>query len=162
LSTAFALLGATSIAGCGGAPQPGEGEEVGAVSQAFGHYDLTSSYTGNIADTRGWIVEWKIPQLLNPETVAVVGQWYSNLESGVYHTGDGWFVYYFGDDNGLAGNEPSCNSQWGSGGMCGGVFSNLQPGQQLVFKYEWCTTAHVASVNGTQLCVYVDLKDGNG
>jgi hypothetical protein len=157
---AIALTGAIATLGCGGA-QP-DAESVGSVSQDYGHYDLTSSYTGNIADTRGWIIEWRIPQLLNPDAVGVVGQWYYNLESGVYHTGDGWFVYYFGDDNGLTGNEPSCNSQWGSGGTCGGVFSNLQAGQQLVFKYEWCTPAHVASVTGTQLCLYVDLKDGTG
>jgi hypothetical protein len=159
--TAFAVASATSAMGCGAVAQP-DGD-VGAVSQAFGHYDLVSSYTGSIPETRGWIIEWRIPQLLNPnDAVGVVGQWYYNLESGVYHTGDGWFVYYFGDDNGLAGNEPNCNSMWGSGGTCGGVFSNLQAGQQLIFKYEWCTSSHAASVNGTQLCLYVDLKDGSG
>src|SRR6185369_8324618 len=107
LGAAIAIAAGT---GCGGA-QPGD--DVGSVSQAFGSYDLMSSYAGNIADTRGWLVEWRIPQLVGPtDAVAVVGQWYYNLESGVYHTGDGWFVYYFGDDNGLTGNEPSCDSQW--------------------------------------------------
>ncbi len=155
---AFAL-GVTTSMGCGGA-QPDH--DVDTVSQAFGSYDLMSSYTGSIADTRGWLIEWRIPQISPADAVGVVGQWYYNLESGIYHTGDGWFVYYFGDDNGLAGNEPSCGTEWTSGGICTGVFANLQPGQQLVFKYEWCTTSHVASVNGTQLCLYVDLKDGHG
>jgi hypothetical protein len=137
-------------------------EDIGSRKQAYGSYDLVSAYN-NPSAPKGWIIEWKIPVLLNPSTgVHVIGQWYNNFESGLYHTGDGWFVYYFGDDNGLTGNEPSCDSQWGSGGICGGVFANLQPGQQIVFKYEFCTTAHVPSVTGTQNCLYVDLKDGQG
>lgn len=136
-------------------------EDVGHTSQA-GSYDLVSTYTTPTA-AKGWIIEWKLPQLLNPSTgVGVVGQWYNNLESGVYSSGNSWNVYYFGDDNGVAGNEPSCDNQWGSGGICGGVFGNLQPGRQIVFKYEFCNAAHQATVTGTQNCLYVDLKDGAG
>ncbi|MGC4093017.1 MAG: cellulose binding domain-containing protein [Polyangiaceae bacterium] len=153
-----------ALAGLASACSSGvEGSEaVGSKEQRYGSYDLVAAYT-NPSAPKGWLIEWKIPTLLNPATgVHVIGQWYNNFESGLYHTGDGWFVYYFGDDNGLTGNEPQCDSMWGSGGICHGVFSNLQPGQQVVFKYEFCTAAHVASVSGTQNCLYVDLKDGQG
>ncbi|HEY3666458.1 MAG TPA: cellulose binding domain-containing protein [Polyangiaceae bacterium] len=158
---AFALgvFSALSVAACSGAPP----ENVSSTSQPLGSYDLVSRYVASPEAARGWQIEWEIPTLLNPDTgVGVVGQWYNNLESGVYHTADGWFVYYYGDDNGLAGNEPSCDSQWLSGGMCSGVFGHLQPGRHLRFKYEFCTPAHVASVSGTQNCLYVDLEDGVG
>src|SRR5262249_26300043 len=85
------------------------------------------------------------------------------LESGIWYSPEGgWSVYYYGDDNGLTGNPAECNQLWPSGGTCGGAFSNLAPGRKLKFKYEWCTTAHVASVNGTQACLYVDMEDGAG
>ncbi|WP_437959362.1 PA14 domain-containing protein [Sorangium sp. So ce119] len=108
-----------------------------------------------------------MPELLNESTAwTAVGQWYYNIESGLYHTPEGWFVYYFGDDNGVVGNHPNCNTQWGSGGTCGGTLGGnlgyLQPGQQVVFKYERCTPAHVADVNGTRICLHVDMKDGTG
>jgi hypothetical protein len=154
----FAFVGAC---GCSAGPATETNEDVSRVSQQ-GSYDLVSRYL-NPDSARGWTIEWKIPQLLNPASAwAVIGQWYNNLESGVYYNGSGWDVYYFGDDNGLAGNEASCDAQWGSGGICHGIFSNLQPGSQVVFKYEFCNAAHVASVSGTQNCLYVDLKDGVG
>ncbi|WP_437638437.1 PA14 domain-containing protein [Sorangium sp. So ce854] len=161
---ALLLLGALAPSGCvAGADE----EPLGVATLAWGSYDLKSGYTGNIDETRGWIIEWEVPELLNESTAwAAVGQWYYNLESGIYHTPDGWFVYYFGDGNGVQGNHPNCNLQWGSGGTCGGILGgnlgDLQPGQQVVFKYERCTPAHVADVNGTQLCLHVDMKDGTG
>jgi hypothetical protein len=153
-------LAFAGIGGCSAAPTASE--DVDRTTQA-GSYDLVARYQ-TPTNARGWIVEWKIPQLLNPTTSQpVIGQWYNNFESGIYYNGStGWDVYYFGDDNGLTGNEPNCDSIWGSGGICHGVFSNLQPGRQIVFKYEYCTTAHVPSVTGTQNCLYVDLKDGAG
>ena len=154
-------LGASSLAGC--SASSGAEESVTSTSQRLGSYDLISSYIAAPSAARGWEIEWQVPQLLNADIgVGVIGQWYNNLESGIYHTGDGWFVYYFGDDNGLTGNEPACDNQWGSGGMCGGIFSNLQPGQRLRFKYEFCNANHVANVNGTENCLYVDLEDGVG
>lgn len=163
------LLGALGAAAC--TAEVGAEEESLGVAIQRGSYDLTSSYTGNIADTRGWIIEWEVPELLNESTAwTAVGQWYYNLESGFYHTPDGWFIYYYGDDNGTTGNHPSCNEIWTNadgdpiGGLCdlGGSLPELQAGDQVVFKYEWCTPERVASVDGSQLCVYVDVKDGSG
>lgn len=154
------VAGLAALGGCadGGAAL----EEVASTSQPYGSYDLTSYYN-KPAEPRGWIIEWEVPQLLNPETaVGVIGQWYNGFESGIYYIGGRWSVYYFGDGNGLAGNEPSCNSIWGSGGTCDGIFSGFEPGQRVVFKYEFCTPDHVASVDGTQNCLYVDLNDGAG
>ncbi|WP_437590922.1 hypothetical protein [Sorangium sp. So ce1000] len=159
---ALLLLGALGAAACTAGAGVEDEENLGVASQR-GTYDLTSSYTGNVDDTRGWLVEWQVPELLNESTAwTAVGQWYYNLESGIYHSPDGWFVYYFGDDNGVTGNHPNCNTQWGSGGTCGGSLGDLQPGQQVVFKYEWCTPERTASVTGSQLCLYVDMKDGAG
>ncbi|WP_437597691.1 hypothetical protein [Sorangium sp. So ce590] len=161
VGAALLLLGAVGAAAC----TSGVAVEEEPLGEALllGTYDLSSSYTGTIGDTRGWLIEWEVPALLNESTAwTVVGQWYYNLESGIYHSPDGWFVYYFGDDNGVTGNHSSCNNQWGSGGTCGGSLGDLEPGQQVVFKYEWCTPERVASVTGTQLCLYVDMKDGDG
>ncbi|WP_437826565.1 PA14 domain-containing protein [Sorangium sp. So ce1153] len=158
------LLGALGASACvSGADE----ELLGVAALKWGSYDLTSSYTGTVGDTRGWIIEWEVPELLNESTAwMAVGQWYYGLESGIYHTPEGWFVYYFGDDNGLAGNHPNCGTTWSSGSTCGGTLGGnlgyLQPGQQLVFKYERCTPAHVADVNGSVICLYVDMKDGTG
>lgn len=162
IGAALLLLGALGAAACTAGAGADDEESLGVASQR-GTYDLTSSYTGTVGDTRGWLIEWQVPQLLNESTAwTAVGQWYYNLESGIYHSPDGWFIYYFGDDNGVTGNHSSCNTQWGSGGTCGGSLGNLQPGQQVVFKYEWCTPERVASVTGAQLCLYVDMKDGAG
>ncbi|WP_437720001.1 hypothetical protein [Sorangium sp. So ce861] len=168
VGAALLLLGTLGGAACtaGGAV---EEESLGEAS-LLGSYHLTSTYTGNVGDTRGWLIEWEVPELVNEsEAWGVVGQWYYNLESGIYHTPDGWFVYYFGDDNGTTGNHPSCDGQWTDngvpiGGICGlgGTLTELQAGDQVVFKYEWCTSARVADVNGSLLCLYVDMKDGAG
>ncbi|AUX19896.1 hypothetical protein SOCEGT47_003500 [Sorangium cellulosum] len=162
---ALLLLGALGAACTAGAGAEVEAESLG-VASLRGTYDLTSSYTGTIGDTRGWIIEWEIPELLNESTAwTAIGQWYYNLESGIYHSPDGWFVYYYGDDDGVTGNHPDCTSllpSWGSGSTCGGSLGDLEPGQQVVFKYEWCTPERVASVSGSKLCLYVDMKDGAG
>lgn len=168
LAFALASLGAlTMTAGCGSNGGAGGAlashESVGRASSAYGTYDLRSIVSDSLRhDSRGWEIEWQIPQLQNPTASGAIGQWYYNFESGIYHTGDGWFVYFYGDDNGLAGDDPNCDGQWGSGGICHGIYSNLQPGQRILFHYEYCTTSHVASVDGTQLCLYVDLHDGAG
>jgi hypothetical protein len=152
---------AVVLAGSGGCGEAPDG--VDEIGNALSGYDLTASYAGPIGNTRGWQIEWQVPALNNPaQAWTAIGEWYYNLESGLYHSPDGWFVYYFGDDNGTAGNEPNCNLQWGTGGTCGGPFANLQAGQKVTFRYEWCTTAHKASVNGSQLCLYVDLHDAHG
>lgn len=137
-------------------------EKVDSLGQPLGAYDLVASYN-DPGGPRGWIVEWRIPELLNGETaVGAIGQWYNSFESGVYYTGGRWHVYYFGDDNGIAGNNPDCDATWGIGGFCHGVFADLQPGQEVAFKYEFCTPERVPSVTGTQNCLYVDMKDGAG
>ena len=160
--TALALtVGAT--AGCGADRGDDITVKKGALG-GFGDYDVTSHLT-DPASPRGWIIEWKIPQILNADRgVLVTGEWYNNLESGLWYENHNWQVYYYGDDNGLAGNEPSCDQTWPSGGLCHGAFEHLQPGRQVTFKYEFCRpgAGHVADVNGTQNCVYVDLEDGHG
>lgn len=161
LSGGFASALALGLSAC--AVNSESGEQVAATGQKLGSYDLVSRYVASPEQARGWQIEWEIPTLLNADIgVGVVGQWYNNLESGLYHTGDGWFVYYFGDDNGLSGNEPSCDTQWGSGGICHGVFANLPAGKHVKFKYEFCDSNHAANVNGTENCLYVDLEDGTG
>jgi hypothetical protein len=158
-SAIVALSLSSSLLGCGQAP-PSQ-EAVGSEGQALGSYDLTAHYTGAIADTRGWLVEWKIPQIMNANQAnGAIGQWYFQFESGLWSGPQGWSVYYFGDDDGTADSSPSCDHTWGSGGFCN--FGPLAQGQQVVFKYERCTASHVASVNGTLHCLYVDLKDGAG
>jgi hypothetical protein len=128
-----------------------------------GLYLLNSRYTGDPNATRGWQIEWQVPQLDNPaDSWGAVGQWYFNLESGFYKSPDGWDVYYFGDDNGLAGNNPDCEQTWDTGGTCNGDLANLQPGQRLTFTYQWCDTAHNPSTSGSQLCLWVDMQDGQG
>lgn len=161
----FGLVAALSGAlGCSAGGAGGTGEEgVASRSERVATYDLRSLVSDALrADSRGWEIEWEIPQIANQQAAGAIGQWYWNLESGVYHTGDGWFVYYYGDDNGLTGADPACDTQWGSGGICHGIYANLQPGQRVLFRYEYCTPGRVASVNGTQLCLYVNLNDGAG
>jgi hypothetical protein len=150
-----------SVVACSSA-DGAQGEEVGTVGLEYGYYDVTSAYTSP-STPKGWIIEWEIPELLNPESaVHVIGQWYNNLESGVYYIGGAWHVYYFGDDDGTTGNEPNCDLQWGSGGMCHGIFADFDAGDQVAFKYEFCDADKTPNVNGAQNCLYVDLKDGSG
>ncbi|HVY37806.1 MAG TPA: cellulose binding domain-containing protein [Polyangia bacterium] len=154
------MLGA--VTGCGA--DSGEEPVVSgrALTGGFGDYDVTTTLN-DPASPRGWTIEWKIPQILNPDHgVLVIGQWYNNFETGLWFENNNWQVYYYGDDNGLTGNEPSCDNTWPSGGHCHGVFENLAPGRQVTFKFELCTPAHVPDVNGTQNCAYVDLEDGHG
>ncbi len=140
-----------------------EGEEdVGTVGLDYGSYDVTSSYTTR-PPRRAGSSEWKVPQLLNPDSaVHVIGQWYNNLESGIYYIGGAWRVYYFGDDDGTTGNEASCDLQWGSGGIYSRIFDDFEVGDQVAFKYEFCNSDKTPNVNGTLNCLYVDLKDGGG
>jgi hypothetical protein len=129
----------------------------------YGLYLLNSRYSGDITATRGWRTTWTVPQVNNP-TVAwgAIGSWYYNLESGVYRSPDGWFVYYYGDDDGVTENNTLCNNQWGVGGTCGGVLGNLAAGTQVSFTYERCDANHTANVNGLKICLYVNMNDGVG
>jgi hypothetical protein len=154
------LLGSALVVGCQTTAEESTAE---GTPQALGFYDLTTAYAGSIADTYGWIVELQVPGLTNEAEWGVIGQWYNALETGLYHNGASWSVYYFDDGNGPEGRNPDCGSTWGEvGSICGGPFANLQPGQRVAFKYERCTSEHVPSVAGTQLCLSADLKDGAG
>lgn len=140
-------------------PPPSRPDEV----STLGLYLLNSRFTGDPNATRGWDVFWQVPELENfSEAWGAVGQWYFNLESGFYKSPDGWGVYYFGDDNGLEENNPDCGETWSTGGICGGDLGDLQPGQTVRFVYQWCDTDHNPSVNGSRLCLWVDMLDGNG
>lgn len=154
------------LCGACGAGEPTGVEETESSLNSLGVYGLTSRYTGPVMLTRGWEIEWEVPQLTSsPTSTGAIGQWYYGLESGIYHTGDGWWVYYYGDDNGLTGNNPECTplGDWGNkGAACHGAMEHLQPGRRVVFRYEWCDVNHVPSVNGSRLCVSVDMKDGVG
>ncbi|MEW9534100.1 hypothetical protein [Microbispora sp. NPDC049125] len=129
-----------------------------------GYYALNARYNGTIGNTRGWSITWKVPALNNDSTAwGAVGTWYYGLEAGIYHGPGSWSVYYYGDENGTVGNNPLCDtSGWGVGATCSGVMTNLPAGKELVFTYEWCDSNHSANVNGTLVCVFVDLKDGVG
>lgn len=152
----------TSAVACSSNESSEGSENIGTVDLEYGSYDVTSHYA-DPSTAKGWIIEWKVPELLNPgSAVHVVGQWYNNLESGIYYIGGAWRVYYFGDDDGTTGNEPSCDLQWGSGGLCSGIFDDFEVGDQVAFKYEFCNADKTPNVNGTQNCLYVDLKDGSG
>lgn len=158
LSMASTLVG---IAGCGSPAPTDLAHETHALG-GFGDYDVTTRLN-DPASPRGWLIEWKIPRILNPDHgVLVTGQWYNNLESGLWFENNNWQVYYYGDDNDHTGNEPACDQTWPSGGHCHGALENLQPGQHVTFKYEFCTPApdHTPDVNGTQNCVYVDVGSG--
>lgn len=128
-----------------------------------GSYVMTTTYTGSISDTRGWKIEWRTPTVSNPgEAWGAIGTWYYNLEAGLYRSPSGWSVYYFGDDNGLDGNHPSCARTWASGGGCGGSLGGFGAGKRVYFKYEWCTLNKTGSLTGNYLCLYVDMENGAG
>ena len=81
------VLVAFAAAGCGHAPDP---EGVAQISSALVGYDPTASYAKPIGDTWGWEVEWEIPQLTDAASAwTAIGEWYYNLESGIYHSLDG-------------------------------------------------------------------------
>lgn len=129
-----------------------------------GWYHLQAKYENlNINQVRGWQINWTVPEFTNGAW-GVVGQWFSNIEAGVYHTThEGWWVYYYGDDNGMEGNNPDCTESWGVGGHCyGGWGDNLQPGQQLRFTYEYCDSTKAFNANGPYICLYVNMNDGVG
>jgi hypothetical protein len=132
-------------------------------ARAQGIYDLTTDYAGSVADTRGWTVQWRVPGLANPDQGAgVIGQWYFNLEAGLYRTGDGWFAYFFGDDDGLEVG-PGCEAMWDTGALCGGgPFAALGPGATLGIAFEFCRDDRTPDVNGSRLCLWFDLADGGG
>lgn len=129
----------------------------------LGIYALTSEYSGTIGDTEGWQITWRVPTVENTSESppGAVGQWYYNLETGVYRSGNAWTIFYFGDDNGRTGNNPNCSDIWGSGGWCSG-FGSLGPGDEVSFKFERCDAAHNPVVGGSRICTYVDLLDGTG
>jgi len=151
----FALLAAAVLVTVGSAaasaapPPPGDGVAVN------GLYLLNSRYNGDLAATRGWQVTWQVPAVNNGvDAWGAVGEWYYNLESGVYYNNDvGWAVYYFGDDDGMADN-PDCTPTWDTGSICRGL-SHLPVGKELTFTYEYCES-------DSKICLYVDLKDGTG
>ncbi len=122
----------------------------------------------NVADpqtTRGWKITWTIPGLSNgDQTWMAVGQWYFNFESGVYYTNtEGWWVYFYGDNDGRTGDNPDCFQSWDeSGGHCTGAMANLQPGQQVTFTYKWCNANFQPALNGAYDCVWADVHDGQG
>lgn len=128
-----------------------------------GVYPMRTAYANsNLASVRAWQITWTVPQHTN-NAWGVVGQWFSNIEGGVYHTeGEGWWVYYYGDDNGLTGNNPDCTELWGSGGKCQGWGSNLPIGKQVTFTYEYCNASKVFNASGPFICLYVNMNDGVG
>lgn len=139
-------------------------------ASAWVDYTLTSRYVPpsgqTLSSVKGWTIEWKVPQTTNQSTgQGVIGQWFDNLESGVYLYGGAWHLYFYDDGNGVNGSDPAlgCQPTWEKNGQnVGGWCRVVQPNTQLVFKYEWCTTSNQPSVTGTQRCVWVDLKDGAG
>lgn len=128
-----------------------------------GDYVITSNYASDIRSTRGWKVNWRVPSLTNPEHAwGATGQWYYNLESGIYRSPQGgWQVYYFGDDNGTDGNACPPSAEWRTGGVCGGDLGGFQAGEIVKFKYTYCDSTHKATVRGDRLCVYVDVPEDN-
>lgn len=150
--TTAVLVAAGSAAAAASAapPPPGDSFDV------TGLYLLNSRYNGDLAATRGWQVTWQVPEVGNvaDDPWGAVGQWYYNLESGVYYNNDvGWAVYYFSDNDGMADN-PDCTPTWDTGSICRG-FSHLAVGQELTFTYEYCES-------DAKICLSVDLKDGAG
>jgi hypothetical protein len=128
----------------------------------LGIYANTVHYNKDPQTTRGWKIKWRIPGHTNQALMAV-GQWYFGFESGVYYTpNEGWWVYYYGDDDGLTGNNPDCMVAWDVGGQCTGAMANLPVGKELTFTYQWCNASFQASTSGTYNCVWVDLHDGVG
>ena len=129
----------------------------------MGLYPLRAEYAGsNLSSVRGWTITWTVPQFTN-NAWGVVGQWFSNIEGGVYYTDhEGWWVYYYGDDNGMTGNNPECFESWGTGGHCLGAMANLVPGQRVTFVYEYCNSSRVFTASGPYICLYVNMNDGVG
>lgn len=128
-----------------------------------GTYHLNSRYNSLIGDTRGWKIEWRVPNITNfSEAWGAVGTWYYDLEAGVYKHNNGWGVYYFADGDGTAGNNSNCDTQWGSGGICGGPLGGFGAGKKIYFRYQWCDANNVASLTGTRVCLHVDMEDGAG
>jgi hypothetical protein len=130
----------------------------------YGLYLLNSRYTGDITATRGWRTTWTVPQVNNPTTAwGAIGSWYYNLESGVYRSPDGWFVYYYDDNDGVSENNPLCDTvQWGSGGLCTGALGPLAAGTRVSFTYERCNANRTPNLNGVKICLYVNMNDGAG
>lgn len=136
------------------------------TAHAQGDYDLVSKYSGDVTTTRGWQVNWVVPAVSNPQTAAgAIGEWYYNLESGIYFSGGGWYVYWFGDDNGLDITDTQhCWQVWDSGGFCSGLNGALPAGETVTFTYEWCDPTHALDLSGSNnlVCLWVDYHDGRG
>ncbi|GLY97553.1 hypothetical protein Acsp02_48070 [Actinoplanes sp. NBRC 103695] len=128
-----------------------------------GVYPLRTSYANSdLSSVRAWSVTWTVPQSTN-NAWGVVGQWFSNIEGGIYYTDtEGWWVYYYGDDNGLTGNNPDCFESWGTGGHCLSWGANLPIGKQVTFVYEYCNASKAFNANGPYICLYVNMNDGVG
>ena len=137
---------------------------VGATGMArAGDYDVVTKYAGAIEDTRGWTIDWSLPPVLNAgEAAGAIGEWYFNLESGAYFSGGQWWVYWYGADNGNVVTSPNCFQMWDTGGFCRSPSGGPHVGDELTFKYEWCTPAHAPDVNGSRVCLSVDYHDGLG
>jgi hypothetical protein len=143
-------LGSGAAASAVPPPRPATG-----VSTA-GVYGLRAAYAKDISATRGWQVSWRVPTVQNADAWAAVGQWYFNLETGIYLIpGAGWRVYYYGDDDGLTGNHPGCGTDWASGGLCNGL--RVLPGQTVTFRYARCDAQRRTSVTGKRLCASVKV-----
>lgn len=130
------------------------------------NYTLRSRYNGDIDPFRGWQIEWVTPTLISPNsnTSGAIGQWYWNLEAGIYYFNNNWNVYWYSDDDGTTGdNFTDCIPNWNDagGGWCPSLVAS--PGQHIVFTYEYCTASSNAfNANGTYNCVWVNMNDGVG
>jgi hypothetical protein len=130
-----------------------------------GLYHMTTSYNGDQFAVKGWQVSWTVPQFTNGDAAwGAVGQWFSAVEGGIYYTpSEGWWVYYYGDDNGFDGNNPDCTPSWGTGGHCHGAMENLVPGQKVTFVYQFCNaTSHAFDAGSDDVCLWVNMNDGVG
>jgi hypothetical protein len=130
-----------------------------------GLYHLRASYNGDQNAVKAWQITWTVPSFTNGDVAwGAVGQWFSNVEGGVYYTShEGWWVYYYSDDNGLDGNNPECTQSWTYGGHCHGAMENLVPGQRVTFVYQFCNPPdHTFNAAGSQVCLFVNMNDGVG
>jgi hypothetical protein len=166
---AFLLVGAGPAAAV--PPMPGQPGAAAASPSFYGGYLPEADYTGSVAitDLRGWRLTWQIPSHTGPGDFAI-GQWFDHLETGIYYT-DSWWVYYYGDSDGVTGNNSDCNPIFtDSNGVPVGAacdvgdkaLTGMQPGAQVTFTYQTCGPDKVASLTGAYLCTWVDMHDGKG
>jgi hypothetical protein len=162
LAGAVALLAIFALAAPAGAAAS-RAATPGSTPPVPANYTLTSHYRGDINSVRGWSITWQVPEVTNPDTAqGAIGQWFYNLETGIYYLPwEGWWVYYYGDQNGADDMPSDCRLVWDTVG--GGCFFNVpHAGSQVTFTYEYCDASHAFAVNGGFICAYVDLHDGSG